>query len=292
MNRYEEYLDLLSKNYLEAVDLLLQKYGLAQDDYFRESSYQRFMDGDIKNITRGKSSRTSEGLYCHHIDEIKWLKISDQNFVKEYNIPFENQRKNRLVYCDLVEHTILHVLIIKETSFEYGYPGYEVYLKKLIEEWYLDERIPNPEWMKKCYMESFLEPQIAFDLVKEMQKAIGESYFNTLVDYYDEKKKIEENRDKWIEQLKQKRIDERAYEIKKAKQLHHKSSRSEIVNTSYLIRIYYKNLVDSGSLNKTITFKEYDREMKKYTKEEILDELLLYIESLSELDEEASIKKT
>src|SRR5690606_12684186 len=128
-----------------------------------------------------------------------------------------------------------------ETSFEYGYPGYEAFLKPAIVEWYLDERIPNPEWMKKCYIKSFLEPQIAFDLIKGMQKVLGESYFNTLVEYYDEKKKIEENRNKWQEQFKQKRIDERAYEIKKAKQLHHKSPRSEIVNTSYLIRIYYKN---------------------------------------------------
>ncbi|MCM3612694.1 hypothetical protein M4S82_15720 [Planococcus sp. MERTA32b] len=288
MDSYGGYLDLLSKNYEEAVDWLLQKYGPAQDDYFRESSYQRFMNGEIKNITKGKASRTSEGLYCHHIDEIKWLKMSDQNFVKVYNIPFENQRKNRLVYCDLVEHTILHVLIIKETSFEYGYPGYEVYLKKLIEEWYLDERIPNPEWMKKCLMKSFLAPQKAFDLVQEMQKVIGESYFNTLVEYYDEKKKIEENRNKWQEQFKQRRIDERAYWIGNAKQLHYKSPRSEIVTASYFIRIEYKNVME---FNRSTTFKEYDVEMKKYMKEEILDKLLVYIESSPELSGEESNKK-
>lgn len=291
MNSYKEYLDLLARNYEEAVDWLLQKYGPAQDDYFREFSYQRFMNGEIKNITKGKFSRTNEGLYCHHIDEIKWLKISDQNFVKEYNIPFENQQKNRLVYCDLVEHTILHVLIINETSSEYGYPGYEAFLKPSIEEWYLNERMPNPEWMKKCYMKSFLEPQKAFDLVKEMQEVIGESYFNTLVDYYDKKREIEENRMKWQEQLKQNRIDERANWIENAKQLHYKSPRSEIVTASYFIRVYYKNAKSViGFFNKSITLKEYDKEMKKLTKEEILDELLVYIDSLSELDGEESNK--
>lgn len=66
MNSYKEYLDLLSKTYDEAVDFLLRKYGPAQDDYFRENSYQRFMNGEIKNITRGKISRTNEGIYCHH----------------------------------------------------------------------------------------------------------------------------------------------------------------------------------------------------------------------------------
>lgn len=280
MNNFEEYLDLLSKNYEEAVDWLLQKYGSAQDDYFRESSYQRFMNGEIKTISRGKASRTSEGLYCHHIDEIKWLKISDQYFVKTYNIPFETQRKNRLVYCDLVEHTILHVLISKETSFECGNPGYEAYLKPQIEEWYLNKRIPALEWMKKCYIKSYLEPQRAFDLVKEMQKAMGKSYFNTLRDYYNEKKKIKENRQEWIEQYKQNQIDDRADQIKKAKLLHHKSPRSEIVSISYLLRHGYKNPAHSTSIKKSISSKEYDNEMKKYTKEEILDELLVYIEGI------------
>lgn len=288
MHSYKEYLDLLTKNYEEAVDWLLQKYAPAQDDYFRESSYQRFMNGEIKNITRGKASRTNEGLYCHHIDEIEWLKISDQNFVKEYKIPFENQRKNRLVYCDLIEHAILHVLIIKETSFEYGYPGYEAYLKKLIEEWYLDEKIPNPEWMKKCYIKSFLEPQKAFDMVKEMQKVIGESYFNDLVDYYAEKEKREEKIRQWQEQLIQRRIDERAYRIENAKQLHHKSPRADIVAASYSIRIEYENVMEF--FNNSITYKEYDNAMKKYMKEEILDELLVYIESFHQLAGEENSK--
>src|SRR5699024_11101712 len=105
------------------VDILLQKYGHALDDYYREASYVRFMQGEIKNITKGKYSRTSEGLYCHHIDEIKILKISDQSFIKRDNIPFRHQKRERLIYCDLIEHTILHVLITKETSNEFGLPG-------------------------------------------------------------------------------------------------------------------------------------------------------------------------
>ena len=280
MDRYKEYLVLLSKSYEEVVEMLLQKYGPAQDDYFREASYQRFMNGEIKNITKGKFSRTAEGLYCHHIDEIKWLKMSDPDFVKEYGIPFETQRKHRLVYCDLAEHTILHVLITKETSFEYGYPGYEVFLKRLMEEWYLDERKPNPEWMKRCYLKSFLEPHQAFGLVREMQRVLGESYFNTLEDYFDEKKKREEQLQQWKEQRKQRRIDEREHWIQVAKQLHYKSPRYDIVTASYFIRVEYRDVMDLSK--QATTLKEYDREMKKYRKEEILDELLMYIESLPE----------
>ncbi|HLQ97568.1 MAG TPA: hypothetical protein VK135_02640 [Candidatus Dormibacteraeota bacterium] len=280
MNRYKKYYDLLSMNYEEAVDYLLQKYGPAQDDYFRESSYQRFMKGEIKNITKGKTSRAKEGLYCHHIDEIKWLKISDQNFVKEFNIPFEYQTKDRLVYCDLVEHTVLHVLITKETSFEFGYPGYSAYLKGLIEEWYLEGVIPKPEWMKRCYDQSFLEPRQAFKLMKTMQEMLGQNYYNSLEGYYESQKKDDEKLNKRKEQRKQIRLDDKRHWIERAKQLDHQSSRNDIITASYYVCIYYKNIDDI--LRRTATFEEYNNEMKQYTKQQILDELLVYIDNVSE----------
>ncbi|WP_211316765.1 hypothetical protein [Oceanobacillus arenosus] len=283
MNSFKEYLDLLSKTYEEAVDFLLQKYGPAHDDYFREKSYQRFMNGEIKNIAKGKISRTNEGLYCHHIDEIKWLKVSDKDFVKRFNIPFECQRKDRLVYCDLVEHSILHVLITKETSFEFGYPGYELYLKPIIEDWYLNKAIPKTEWMKNCYNTSYLEAQEAFNILKGMQKTLGKGYFNTLLDYYEEIKKKEEERIKWLKQLEQARINERDELIKRAKQLHSKSPRKNIVAISYSIYIEYKDPKDIFKRNIAVTYEEYDSKKKKYTKEKILEDLLIYIESLQEL---------
>src|SRR5699024_5402852 len=267
-------------NYEEAVDYLLQKYGPAQDDYFRESSYQRFMKGEIKNITKGKTSRAKEGLYCHHIDEIKWLKISDQNFVKEFNIPFEYQTKDRLVYCDLVEHTVLHVLITKETSFEFGYLGYSAYLKGLIEEWYLEGVISNPEWMKRCYDQSFLKPRQAFKLMKTMQEMLGQNYYNSLEGYYESQKKNDEKLNKRKEQRKQIRLDDKRQWIEQAKQLDHQSSRNDIITASYYVCIYYKNIDDI--LRRTATFEEYNNEMKQYTKQQILDELLVYIDNVSE----------
>lgn len=93
MSRYEYYEDLLSKSYEDVVEFFLQKYGLAQDDYFREKSYKKFMNNEIKSITKGKISRTSEGLYCHHIDEDKMLKISDINFVKKMKFRLTTKEK-------------------------------------------------------------------------------------------------------------------------------------------------------------------------------------------------------
>ncbi len=282
MNSYKEYLDLLSKTYEEAVEFLLQKYGPAQDDYFRENSYHRFMNGEIKSITKGKISRTNEGLYCHHIDEIKWLKVSDKNVVRKFNIPFEYQRKDRLVYCDLVEHSILHVLITKETSFEFGYPGYDLYLKPIIEDWYLNKATPKPEWMKNCYNKSFLDIQEAFNILKEMQNMLGINYFNTLLDYYEEIKKKEEGRIKRLKELEQARINERVELITRAKKLHSKCPRKSIVSISYCIYIEYIDPKDVFKRNRAITYEEYDSKMKKYMKEMILEDLLIYIESIQE----------
>ena len=136
--------------------------------------------------------------------------------------------------------------------------------------------------MKNCYNKSFLEVQEAFNIIKEMQKKIGKSYFNKLPDYYETIKKIEEERIKRTQEQKQARIDEKGDWIKRAKQLYSKSPRSNIVSASYYICIVYKDPADILKGNRSITFEEYDRKMKKYMKEKILEDLLVYIERLLE----------
>lgn len=286
MSSYKEYKDLLSKTYDEAVEFLLQKYGSAQDDYYREKSYQRFMNGEIKNITKGKFSRASEGLYCHHIDEKEELNISNQLFVKRYEISFEYQRKDRLVYCDLVEHSILHVLITKETSFKLGNLGFDYHLKPMIEEWYFDKIIPDPEWMKNCYNKSFLVPQEAFDILKEMQKVLGKSYYNNILDYYEEKKRKEEVRKKRVQEREQELKDERNNWIRGAKLLGSESPRQEIVLTMYHLK--YKDPTDPFGVDRQKRYKEFDSKMKKYPKDKILEEIKIYLESLREINDESS----
>ncbi|WP_246095134.1 hypothetical protein [Salinicoccus cyprini] len=215
MNAYKEYENLLTKTYDEAVEFLLQKYGAAQYDYFSEKSYQRFENGEIKNITRGKYKRTNEGLYCHHIDEIKELKISDPLFIKKNKIPFQYQKKDRLVYCDLIEHTILHILITKETSHEFGAPGYEAYLKPMIEEWYVDKFIPKPEWMKACRNRSFLSDEEAILIVKAMEETLGRTYYDTPFDFHDARRRREQELEEALEERRRK-ADKEWEEISKA----------------------------------------------------------------------------
>lgn len=87
-------------SYQELVDYLLNKYGSAKYDYFCNESCRS------KN---SKISRSSEGLQCHHIDEDKAIQLSEPKYAI-YN-PYEYQKADRLVYCNILEHLLLHMKI-------------------------------------------------------------------------------------------------------------------------------------------------------------------------------------
>ena len=102
--------------YDELVDHLLGKYGKAEhDDFCNEKCRSK----------NRKASRSSEGLYCHHIDEDKAIDLGDREHALDY--PYEYQKADRLVYCNVLEHLMLHIKIAEaprqpETA-EYELPG-------------------------------------------------------------------------------------------------------------------------------------------------------------------------
>lgn len=93
----------LGLSYDELCDYLVDKYGPAEYDYF--------INETCRSRNR-KVSRASEGLCCHHRDEDKAIMLSDTNWATKN--PFEYQKANRLVYCNSLEHLILHIKIVKE----------------------------------------------------------------------------------------------------------------------------------------------------------------------------------
>lgn len=100
----KEYYDYIMKmSYDELVQFLINKYGPAKYDYFTN---------EYCTIKNNKVTRTNEGLYCHHIDEDKAIMLSNDKFAA--NNPFEYQKANRLVYCNFLEHLLLHILIVEE----------------------------------------------------------------------------------------------------------------------------------------------------------------------------------
>lgn len=60
--------------------------------------------------------RKSEGLYCRLIDENKANMFTDGKFAATN--PFEYQEASRLVYCNLLEHLILHVKIAENPNIQ------------------------------------------------------------------------------------------------------------------------------------------------------------------------------
>jgi hypothetical protein len=173
---------LLDGSYQDAVSALLEKYGPATDDFFSDKSYARFKNGEIKAPSKRKISRTNEGLFCHHIDEDKQILISTPQAILFYDIPFEYQKKDRLVYCNLIEHAVLHLLIAAETYDEnssgqlLGIGGYMNFIRPNILSWLVFGNEPTAKWSINCWKTIQMEPRKAKKMVKEMDKFLLRNY--------------------------------------------------------------------------------------------------------------------
>lgn len=100
MNEFEKVKDM---TYLEYCDYLQTKYGIGLADYM------------TKNFNKNqKCTRTKEGLVIHHKDEDKMIMLSTKEIAQL--CPFEWQTKEHIIYCDMLEHLFLHVLICKYPS--------------------------------------------------------------------------------------------------------------------------------------------------------------------------------
>ena len=107
MNIKSDIKELLNMNYYDCCNFLKDKYGYVKKNYFTNET--------CKYVTQS-NKRGKEGLYIHHIDEDKAIMLS----TKEYALknPFSYQLDDRLVYCNLLEHLVLHIKII-----EYPHPN-------------------------------------------------------------------------------------------------------------------------------------------------------------------------
>ena len=176
MTKVTKYKELLSKSYKEAVEILLEKYGPVKNDYFNEVSYNNFLENRNNKPGRPENTETPEGLYSHHIDEIEYTNLSDKDTLKREKYSFDFQKKDRLVYCDLFEHAILHVLIAKETLFKYGFLGYKNWILNTIDKWYLKKIEPDKDSDKKYYEKAYLDPEEASMMVDLMSEVLEEYY--------------------------------------------------------------------------------------------------------------------
>lgn len=99
----KEYHEVSSLTYLQYCDYLQAKYGKGKYNYMTKT-WDR----------NSKVSRTKEGLLCHHKCEDRCIMLATKEIAMKF--PYAWQEKDNLVYCNYLEHLLLHVLICKYPS--------------------------------------------------------------------------------------------------------------------------------------------------------------------------------
>lgn len=98
-----EYEIVKNMTYIEYCDYLQHKYGIGKYAYMTKSWNKN-----------NNATRTKEGLLIHHKFEDHAIMLSSKEYAMKH--PFEWQLAENLVYCDYLEHLLLHVLICKFPS--------------------------------------------------------------------------------------------------------------------------------------------------------------------------------
>src|SRR5699024_7915036 len=172
-DKYQHYINLLNMSYDEVIILLNKQYGEDIDNYYKEKSYNKFLNVEIKSISKGKFSNTKKGLYCHHVFENKYDNLSISNFISHYKYNFDYQKKDNLAYCDLFEHMILHTVIAKESNGIHGLAVYFSFILPNVEEWYINEIDPRLEWQKNCKEKAYLPKEYVQKILLEIDNKIN-----------------------------------------------------------------------------------------------------------------------
>ena len=121
MTEQELNIILYEMSYNEYVDSLKAKYGNVPKDYF-------YVNRNGHLAKSQGNTRGNEGLYIHHIYECYYINLSDVYMYHELLKVMDEQdwkdaqKSENLVYCNLLEHLILHIKI----ALEYQREQYEV----------------------------------------------------------------------------------------------------------------------------------------------------------------------
>ena len=138
-----EYQKVKGFTYLEYCDYLQSKYGIGLADYMTKSYNPN-----------PKCKRTKDGLVAHHKKEDTMIMLSKKAVAQMY--PFEWQLKENIVYCDYLEHLLLHILICKYPSddkvnfVDTGIGGVVNFIVPELNDLY-SGWIPKQAWIQNCF---------------------------------------------------------------------------------------------------------------------------------------------
>lgn len=154
-----EYLTVKDFTYLEYCDYLQKKYGIGLDDYMTKSY----------NL-KPKCKRTKEGLLAHHKKEDTMILLSTRNVAMM--CPYEWQLKENIVYCDYLEHLLLHILICKYPSdkkaniVKVGFGGVVNFIVPELNDFYSGWET-NQAWRKNCHDKIRNDKDVYMELLRQ-----------------------------------------------------------------------------------------------------------------------------
>ena len=162
----DEYREVKDFCYREYCDYLHQKYGKPAQSYMLPSFEK----------SRG-ISRTSEGLVVHHVFEDTAILLSTKEYAQKF--PFEWQCPDNLVYCDYLEHLLLHVLICESPkNYGVGIRGAVCYLIPELNDWFGGFPLKQ-QWKVSCYQKIKGDVDCYIEIVNRLIRYSHEyPYFN------------------------------------------------------------------------------------------------------------------
>ena len=167
--KFDEYKQVEQFSYKEYCTYLQDKYGIGLSDYFYPSW--------TKNP---KVSRTKEGLVAHHKYEDEAIILSDVKFAKQK--PFEWQKAENIVYCDYLEHLLLHILICEDSSLKrrkdnvvVGFGGVVNYLVPELNDIYSGWE-PKQQWKKNCVERIIDDIDVYYELISRFKMFAADFY--------------------------------------------------------------------------------------------------------------------
>ena len=155
----KEYLSVKHYTYLEYCDYLQNKYGIGLSDYMTKSYNPK-----------PKCKRTKEGLLAHHKREDQMIMLSTKAYAEK--CPFEWQLKENIIYCDYLEHLLLHVLICKYPSnekidmFDVRIGGVINFIVPELNDLY-SGWITNQSWRKVCHSVVIPDKNVYLAILKQ-----------------------------------------------------------------------------------------------------------------------------
>ena len=153
-----EYEKVMNLNYLEYCDYLQKKYGVGLCDYMTPNWVKK------RGVTR-----TKDGLYVHHQFEDHAIKLSDPAYAKKN--PYEWQMKENLVYCDLLEHLFLHILICEKSNIkdDVGIGGIICCLVPELNDIY-SGWVSSRTWQITCHNVVIKDKEVYLELIKRIKQ--------------------------------------------------------------------------------------------------------------------------